>query len=238
MIKATAEGSPLLKARVAGTFYLLNILTIFTAVFLFRGLPVSGDPASTVRNLLAHEALFRLAVAFEVISTACSIGVAALFYELFISVNKSLSLLAACFRLVACAIAVIGYLFQLAPLQILGGGQSLSGLRSDEVPAIALLFDRLHGPASDMVIVFFGFHFLLIGLLILKSTFLPRILGVFCEFGALGCLILLAPPLANYLFPYILGAGFLTEVSLTLWLLLKGVNVQRWKEQASTAGEW
>jgi hypothetical protein len=63
-------------------------------------------------------------------------------------------------------------------------------------------------------------------------------LGVFCEFGALGCLILLAPPLANYLFPYILAAGFLTEVSLTLWLLLMGVNVQRWKEQASTAGEW
>jgi hypothetical protein len=65
------------------------------------------------------------------------------------------------------------------------------------------------------------------------ATFLPRILGVLMAFAGMGWLTFLSPPLANYLAPGILGEG-----ALTLWLLVIGVNVQRWKEQASAAGEW
>jgi hypothetical protein len=82
-------------------------------------------------------------------------------------------------------------------------------------------------------LVFFGFYCLLIGYLIFKSTFLPRILGTLMAFAGLGWLTFLSPPLANYLYPYNLAPGLLGEGSLTLWLLVIGVNQQRWKQQAS-----
>jgi hypothetical protein len=79
-------------------------------------------------------------------------------------------------------------------------------------------------------LVFFGFYCLLIGYLILRSTFLPRILGVLMAIGGLGWLTFLSPLLANYLSPYNLAPGILGEGALTLWLLVKGVNAQRWKD--------
>jgi hypothetical protein len=91
------------------------------------------------------------------------------------------------------------------------------------------------GLTSVNPLVFFGFYCLLIGYLIFRSTFLPRILGVLMAFAGLGWLTFLSPPLAKYLSPYIFFPGLLGEGSLTLWLLVKGVNVQRWKEQASAA---
>jgi uncharacterized protein DUF4386 len=87
-------------------------------------------------------------------------------------------------------------------------------------------------PFTINPLVFFGFYCLLIGYLILRSTFLPRILGVLMVFAGLGWLTFLSPPLAKYLFPYIFIPGLLGEGALTLWLLVKGVNVQRWQEQA------
>ena len=78
---------------------------------------------------------------------------------------------------------------------------------------------------------------ILIGYLILGSTFLPRILGGLMAFAGLGWLTYLSNPLVYYLSPYNLASGLLGDVSVYLWLLVMGVNVQRWKEQASAAGE-
>jgi len=91
-------------------------------------------------------------------------------------------------------------------------------------------------PSNLNPLVFFGFYCILIGYLIFRSTFLPRILGALMAFGGLGWLTFLAPPLANHLFPYNLAPGILGEGALTLWLLVMGVNVQRWREQASGSG--
>lgn len=82
-------------------------------------------------------------------------------------------------------------------------------------------------------LVFFGFYCLLIGYLILRSTFLPRILGALMLFAGLGWLTFLSATVANYLSPYNFAPGLLGEAALTLWLLLKGVNVERWKDQAN-----
>jgi hypothetical protein len=87
-------------------------------------------------------------------------------------------------------------------------------------------------------LVFFGLYCLLIGYLIFRSTFLPRILGALMAFGGLGWLTFLSPPLARYLYPYNLAPGLFGEGSLTLWLLVIGVNAQRWKEQASAEADW
>ncbi len=236
MMERIAEASPRFKARIAGLFYLLTFLTGGVALLVSGRLVVSGDAAATAANILAHEPLFRLGFAADLIVIACYIAVTALFYDLFKPVNRSLSLLAAFFSLVGCAIQAVSYLFDLAPLVVLGGAQYLSVFKVEQLQALSLMFLKLGAQAYNIGLVFFGFYCLLIGYLIFKSTFLPRILGALMAFAGLGWLTFLAPPLVNYLYPYILAPGILGEGLLTLWLLVIGVNVQRWKEQASAAG--
>jgi uncharacterized membrane protein YbjE (DUF340 family) len=101
--------------------------------------------------------------------------------------------------------------------------------------ALALMFLDLNAQAVSISLVFFGFYCLLIGYLILRSSFLPRILGVPMAIAGFGWLSFLSPPLARYLSPYILVLGFLAELSLCLWLLVIGVNVSRWKQQQAGA---
>lgn len=234
MMGRIAEASPRFKARIAGAFYLLTFLTGGVAVPSFR-LVVDSDAAATASNILAHEALFRLGFAALLINVAVYIAVTLLFYDLFKPVNRSLSLLAAFFSLVGCAIQAVGSAFFLAPLVVLGGGQSLSVFKVEQLQGLALMFFKLYAQAYNIGLVFFGFYCLLIGYLIFRSTFLPRVLGVLMAFAGLAWLTFLSPPLANYLSPYNMGLGALCELSLTLWLLVKGVNVQRWKEQARAA---
>jgi hypothetical protein len=223
------------RARITGVVYLLYFLTAVLGEFFLRGLVVSGDAAATASNILARQPLFRLGLAAGLVATACYIALTALFYDLFKPVSRSLSLVAAFFSLVGCAILVLGSVFQIAPLVVLGGSPYLSVFNTEQLRALALMFLELNTQAGNICVVFFGVYCLLIGYLIFRSAFLPRILGVLMEIAGLGWLTFLSPPLANDLSPYILVFGFLAELSLCLWLLVKGVNVQRWKEQASAA---
>jgi hypothetical protein len=114
-------------------------------------------------------------------------------------------------------------------LSLLGASFNLLGLTFGAL--------RWNPRGVDIPVVFDGFYCLLIGYLIFRSTFLPRVLGVLMAIAGLGWLTFLSPPLANFLSPYILLLGFLAELSLCLWLLVVGVNVQQWKEQARAAEE-
>jgi hypothetical protein len=228
---ASGKTSAVTEARMAGVFYLLNIIAILLAIYLFRGI-VSHDPAVTAANLLKHETAFRFGVALELLSTACSVAVAALFYELFRPVSRAVSLTAALFRVLACAIAVVGYLFQVAPLQILTTTMQFSG---PDFAAIAIPLNRIRGAASDMVILMFGFHFVLIGYLIVRSGVLPRPLGLLVSVSGVMGMTFLAPPTANRIFPFIAGVGLVTELSLTIWLLVVGFNARRWREKFTAA---
>ena len=104
---------------------------------------------------------------------------------------------------------------------------------------LGLTFEALrwqpHG--VNIAIVIHGFYCLLIGYLVLRSTFLPRILGALMAFAGFGWLTFLSSPLVNHLSPYNLACAILAELSLMLWLLVMGVNAQRWKEQSGAAVE-
>jgi hypothetical protein len=236
-MKPIGETSPRLKARIAGVFYLLEMLTGgFAILFVGGRLFVSGDAAATATNILAHLSLFQLGFAANLIQFACYIAVTGLFYDLLRPVNRGLSLLAAFFSLVGCTIGAVSCLFYFAPVVILGGAQYLNVFKVEQLQALALMFLKLYGQCFNISFVFFGFYCLLIGYLIFRSSFLPRILGAGMAFAGLGWLTFLSPALAHHLVPYILAAG-IGEISLTLWLLVAGVNAQRWKEQASAARE-
>jgi hypothetical protein len=237
MMERIEAASPRFKARFAGVFYLLTILTrIFVEIFVRKRLVVSDDATATATNILAHEPLWWWGFAADILAFASYIALTALLYELFKHVNTSLSLVAAFFSLVACVVQAISSLFHLAPLFLLGGAPYLSVFTVEQLQALALVFLKLRAAAYHSIgLVFFGLYCLLVGILILRSTFLPRILGVLMVLAGLSYVLFLSPLLVRSLQPYILIFPAVGQISLTLWLLAVGVNAQRWKEQASTA---
>ncbi len=241
MAERIRETTPRFNARIAGLIYLVSIVTgIFGEGFVRGRLVVYDNAATTATNVLAHESLFRLGFVAVLVGTACYVAVTALLYALFKPVNPGLSVLAAFFSLTGCAVWALGCVFDLALFVVLGGGQYLSVFKPEQLQALALMFLKLNGQAFSIGMVFFGFYCLLIGYLIFRSTFLPRIIGMLMAFAGLGHLIgmfanFLSPAFADHLFPYILWPGLLGEGSLTLWLLVMGVNTSRWKEKVSAA---
>jgi hypothetical protein len=233
------EASPRLKARITGLFYLLTILTgIFAQGFVSGSLVVDGDAAATATNILTHMSLFELGFTVYLIEMACQIAITALFYDLLKPAGKSISLVAAFLGLAGCVIKTFSGLFYIAPLFILGGAHYLSVFSPEQLQALAFLFLKVNDHGAAIALVFFGFYALLTGYLILRSTFLPRILGVLSVLGGLGWLTFLNQPLGYRLFPYIAVLGILGAVALIVWLLVFGVNEQRWKEQAKLAVEY
>ncbi|OLD62100.1 MAG: hypothetical protein AUI33_13820 [Ignavibacteria bacterium 13_1_40CM_2_61_4] len=235
------EASPRLKARIAGGLWLMVIAGSVSAFVLGSPLIVPGDAAATATNILASESLFRLAFAANLIAGVCYMGVTVLLYGLLKPVSRTISLLAAFFGLAGVAIGSATSLTNLAILVLLGDGQYSSAFTTSQLQAMALMSLRLYLQGFNISMVFFGFQCFLIGYLIVRSTFLPRILGVLLAIGGASYVIssfatFLSPAFGARLAPFILPAALLGEGSLTLWLLVIGVNVQRWQEQASAAG--
>jgi hypothetical protein len=240
MTEPIAEPSPLFKARAAGFFWLMTILTGMFAFVTGGRFIVPGDAATTATNIMAHESLYRWSFAANIIATACYLAVTLLIYVLFKPVNRNIALLGAFFSLTGCANGAVSGLAYLAPLNILGGAKYLSVFSVEQLQALALTFGKLSLQANDIGLVFFALHVLSIGYLIRRSTFLPRILGTLLAVAGVCYLTnsfanFLSLPFKAYLLPFVAAGGLLGEGSLTVWLLLKGVNVQRWKEQAGAA---
>lgn len=228
--------SPALKARMAGVFQLLEGLTSTSGQVIILGrLVVTGSAVATATNIVGHQRLYWFGFASSIVGVGFHIAWAFLMYELLRPVNKSVSSLAAFVILVGCGIQAVSGLLYLAPLLILQGGSSLSAFTAQQVQALALMFLKLNAYAFDTYLAFFGFWCILIGYLIFKSTFLPRVLGVLLTISGLGWAIFLVPPVAHRLFPVIAAASALGELPLELWLIVMGVNAQRWKEQACAA---
>src|SRR5215470_4012631 len=237
-----AEMSPRLKARLAGVIYLLTGVVALDEFAVLGRLVVHGDPAATAANILAHQSLFRLGFAAQIIAQACQIPLAVIFFDLFKVVRRSVSLLVVFFMLMGTAIETVALLNRFAPLIILNHhGNYLSAFKPEQLQGAAYASLQLYEVGCTTALVFFGFYGLSLGYLVFKSGFLPRIIGVLLALGGLAYLIgnfanFLSPSIAARLFPYYLVFPGLGEGSLLLWLLIVGVNAQRWKERASASG--
>jgi hypothetical protein len=213
---------------------------LFTVAVL-SNLVVTGDAAATAHNILAHEQLYRLALVADINQLPCYIAVTALYYHLFKPVNRSIALIAVFLGLAGSTMGAMNDFFALAPLAILGGARSATALTAAQSQRLALVFLNVQTQASNIVMVAFGFHVILVGYLIFRSTFLPRFLGIWLALAGVCYLVnsfanFLAPSFAAHLSPYILIPGAV-EIVLALWLLVMGVNAERWNEQARAAGE-
>lgn len=230
------EVAPRTRARITGGIYLSYfVLAILGEVFLQQAgisaiSPTTSDAGTLARNLLAHQAALQLGIALGLISVACYVAVTALFYQLFKPVSNSIALLALSFGIVAMAITAVAAVFELAPLAVLGGS---SGLTATERQTLALTFLKVGDNIGPVSLLFSGFFQLLIGYLMFRSRFLPRIFGVLIALAGLGWLVYLAPPLANRLMTVLEVLGFLGELPLMLWLLIMGVNSQQWYERVA-----
>jgi hypothetical protein len=221
--------------------YLIVIVGGIFAELVVRGrLVVHGDPAATAHNILAHEMLYRWGFAVELFYCVCNVPLTVIFYNLFKVVNRNVTLMMVILDLVVNTIESVSLLGHFAPLLLLGGGRNLSAFTAEQLQAAAYVSLELFEHGFAIALVFFGFDCLVMAYLIYRSNFLPRVIGVLLAIEGWGYLInsfalFLAPALQPRIFPYFAPTA-IAEIALCLWLLVVGVNVQRWKDQASAAG--
>ena len=233
MTTRTMETSPQIYARIAALLYLVVIIAgIFAQMGISGRIVVDGDAAATAANILVQKDLFQLGFTVYLIEMVCQIAQTALFYILLKPVNRNVALVGLVFGLIGCTIKTLSRLFYIAPLLVLGNSHYLSVFSTEQLQAFSLLLLNVNDQAAGMALAFFGFSTFLNGYLIFTSAFLPWGLGVLSMLGGLGWVTFLYPPLGNQMFPYILLVGLLGSASLILWLLIRGVNAQVWKERA------
>jgi hypothetical protein len=223
-------------ARIAGFLYLTIIITGIFAYFVVRGsLIVAGDATATANNILASEGLFRVSIASDLIMIMCDVALALVFYVLLKPVSHALALLAAFFRLAQAASLGINLLNLFFALQLFGAADYLAVVDVNQLYAQAMLFLDAHGTGYAIALVFFGFSLMVLGYLVFKSGYVPRVLGILLVVASFGYLIdsfarVLLPSYDNYEAIFTLAVfapAFIAELSLCLWLLIKGVNVQQ-----------
>lgn len=220
-------------ARIAGAGYLLIVVTGIFAEFVVRAsLLVPGDPGATAANIAGSELFYRSGLAAEFVMLCADVVVALALYMIFEGVSRGLALMAAFFRLAHAAVVGANLLNVYVPLLLLGGSGAL-GLEAAQRDGLVTLYLDAHAYGYAIGLVFFGVYCGLIGYLILRSGYVPKVLGVLMMAAALGYLVdsfarTLMPNYADYeniLGMVVLLPAFIGELSLSLWLLVKGVKV-------------
>ena len=240
-MEPVAHAGPRQLARAAGLLYLINIVGGAFAITVVPSLiVVQGDAAATAQNIQAHELLYRSGLAAHVVVTTTNVPLALIFYELFKVVNRRLALLDAFLILVATAIEAAGLVNQFTPLVLLRGGPYEVALPRSQIDALAYLPTDLSSIDYTVHTVFFGLDILVFAYLVLKSAFLPRALSLLLAIDGLAYLVysftdMLAPHAALHLVPWIQLPALVGEGALCLWLLVVGLDAERWRAQASSA---
>lgn len=233
---SSLELSPKRTARVAGAFYLLTIVAaIIGQGLIAERLINSGNASVTAANILAHPDLYRFGFTAYMIEMTAQIVTTILFYDLLKPVSRIGSAIAAVIGVVGCGIKAMTRLFFVAPAIVLEGTHYLNTFSTAQLNSLALLFYNVNEMGAAIAVVFFGFSTLITGWLMIRSTYLPGILGWIAVVGGIGWLAFLWPPLGYRLNLYIAAIGILGSLATIVWLLVFGVNEERFMEQARAA---
>jgi hypothetical protein len=217
-------------ARIAGFIYLsMVIVAPFCLLYIPSKLIVRGNATATADNILAHETLFRLSIFGDLIAQVIFICLAIALYRLLQSVNRTWALLLVGFVLVSAAVSFLNVLNNIAALILFRGGEFLTVFDKPQRDALAMLFLRLYNRGQLISELFWGLWLFPFGLLVYRSGFIPRFLGVWLIINGLAYVVLSA--IAMFFHEYYDAAfvyfqpALLGELAIMLWLLIKGARV-------------
>src|SRR6266446_10811180 len=224
------------QARFAGLLYLLaSIPAPFALIYVPNKLIVTGDATATANHVRASETLFRLGIASELLGFIIFIFVVLALYRLFKAVDKKHALAMAILLLISIPISLLNVLNEIAALILVSGADFLSVFETRQLDALAYLFLRLHGQGFVVTQIFWGLWLFPFGILVIRSGFIPRFLGVLLFIAGSGYVAssftsLLLPPYAHLVdqFTMVLTAG---ELPIIFWLLIWGARDQPLDEQ-------
>jgi Domain of unknown function (DUF4386) len=216
--------------RIAGAVYLSMVLTgPLGLIYLPGRLIVSGDAAATASNMLSHESLARLWIISDLWTHVIFICLGIALYRLLNIVNNTWALLMLSFVLVSAAVGFLNALNTIAASILFRGADFLSVIDKPQRDALGMLFLRLHSHGNFINEIFWGLWLFPFGLLVFRSGFLPRFIGVWLMINCIGWLIL--SPIALFA-PAYYGTAFrfsqpvlFGELAIMLWLLIKGAKV-------------
>src|SRR5438876_5622170 len=225
-------------ARIAGVLFLLSLVAGgFGEAYVPSKLIVSGDATATAANIRNFDILYRLGFAGFLVESLCDITLALILYALLKPVSKELSLLAAFFGLIGTALFAFAELFYFAPPLIMGGSGYLKAFSPDQLNALVLLSLKFYGYGGMIFTAYYGMGWIVRAYLIFRLGYLPKFLGVLMAIVRIGFvvrnfLLIFAP---DYAPGGLLLLMFPGGLLLTAWLLLKGVDIQKWNAKVNAA---
>ncbi len=217
-------------ARIAGAVYLTMVFTgPFSLIYVPNKLIVRGDATATAANVVAHETFFRFGILGDLVGHVIFICLGIALYKLLSDVNKTWARLMVGFVLVSAGVGFLNTLNNIGALILFHGGEFLTVFDKAQLDALGMLFVRLHSQGNLINELFWGLWLFPFGLLVFRSGFLPRFLGVWLM---INCFAYIALSLIALFFPPYYSAAFtwsqpvlFGELAIMLWLLIKGAKV-------------
>lgn len=236
------SGRVFVYARVAGWLYLFIIVAgFYVEMFVRSKIVVAGDAAATAQNLSALEPLWRFGFGAEITMWIFSVFIMGVLYVLLRPVNATLALVALLFNIMDTSIETLNAaLCNFGALFLSSGGSALNAFTQQQLAALAALSLRLHEYGFGAGLLFFGFVLIFNGYLIAQSTYFPRWLGILAAIGG-SCYVInsysvfIAPKVEDTIFPFILLPALVAELTFSLWLIVKGVDAERWRARLRSA---
>ncbi|MFN2601447.1 MAG: DUF4386 domain-containing protein [Gemmatimonadaceae bacterium] len=225
-------------ARIAGLLFLLTMIGGgFGEFYVPTRILVATDAAATANNIVAFNSLFRWGFAGYLLEAVCDISLAWIMYVLLRPVHRDIALLAAFFGLVSTAVFAVAELFFFGSTFILGGADYLKTFSPAQVNTLGLLSIKFYSYGGVIFMAFYGIATAIRGYLIYRSGYLPRFLGVLLILAGVGFIAknfaaVLAPKFPSDLFMVVMPFAV---IAVTLWFLVKGVDVKKYEAKAATA---
>ena len=216
-------------ARTAGWLYLAVAVTGGFSMLYVPSLIVAGDAAATLRNIAASEGMFRLGLVCGLACQALFVFLGLALYRLLAEVDRARARLMVGLVITGAAVAFLNMLNQVPALVVISGAPYLEAFDLAQRQALAMFFLGLQAEGIVLAKVFFGLWLIPLGLLVVRSGFLPKVIGYLLIVGGAGYVVdvlvhFLAPSLAPTVTPIATAPSGIAEVSLILWLLLKGAR--------------
>ncbi len=235
------QQSPMVYTRIAGICYLVIILTgILGQIFIRGSLVVPGDAALTVSNIAAEPTLWRSGLLVDLLMHIFDLPLMIILYFLFKPISKPLASLGLAFNIIQTAVLATNKLTLLLPVLILSNADYQAAFTAAQINAQIMLLIDVHNHGFGLGLIFFGLACGCYGYLIFNSTYFPKFIGLLVAIAGLSYFLysftlFVAPQYAAYA-SILFGFCLLGEVSFCLWLLIKGIDLEKWKNKTLVAG--